>query len=213
MPKKNIYILSDKKVQNTINLPMLEISYIHQKIDLKKYDALIFTSKNAIKAIDSMDASWKSLLSYVIAPQTAQILTSLGGNLHFTGKKNHGDDFAKEICIELKNKKVLYICGAKIVSNLKSILNENDVLCDTLVVYETVCKKYKENIILEKNSIIIFSSPSTIECFFKNIQWDDTFKAISIGKTTAKYFPTYITPHIADSTSLESCVKKAQELK
>ena len=44
------------------------------------------------------------------------------------------------------------------------------------------------------------------------MSWDESFKAISIGHTTAKYFPSNITPLIADTTSLESCVKKAIEL-
>jgi uroporphyrinogen-III synthase len=50
------------------------------------------------------------------------------------------------------------------------------------------------------------------ECFLKLLSWDESFKAISIGKTTAKYFPSYITPIVSDETSLVSCVKKAQEL-
>ena len=209
---KQIYILSDKKVEGAINLPVIEIQYISQKIKASDYDALVFTSKNAVKAMNSMDDSWKSIPSYVIAPQTAKILQSLGGNLVFTGKQNHGDEFAGEIQKELKGKKVLYIRGKKIISNIFDILNENGVLCQSVAVYETVCKKYDEKITLPKHSVIIFSSPSTIECFFGNIEWDETFQAVCIGKTTAKYFPSHITPHISDTTSLISCVEKAQSL-
>ncbi|MGB5866550.1 MAG: uroporphyrinogen-III synthase [Arcobacteraceae bacterium] len=208
-----IYILSDKKVQHAINLPMIEISYISTKVDLSSYDALLFTSKNAIKALDSFDESWKSIASYVIAPQTAKVLESMGGNLHFVGEKSHGDDFAQEIAQQLHGKKVLYVCGKKVVSNLTTLLNENGVSCESLVVYETVCKKYEQKITLPKGSVVIFSSPSTIECFFKNItSWDESYSAISIGKTTAKYFPNYITPFIANSTSLDACVEKAFEI-
>jgi len=210
--QKKIYILSDKKVDGAINIPVIDICYLEKKIDLSQYDALIFTSKNAIKAIDSIDETWKKIPSYVIAPQTAKIVKSLGGRLEFTGKKKHGDEFAQEICDELKEKKVLYIGGKKVVSNLISILNNQGVKCDNLPIYETVCKKYDEKLTLPKGSIIIFSSPSTIECFLKNIHWSSTFQAVSIGKTTANYFPSYIKPHIAETTSLDSCVKKAQEL-
>jgi len=41
----NVYILSDKKVEGAINLPVFEIEFIPQDIDLKSYDAIIFTSK------------------------------------------------------------------------------------------------------------------------------------------------------------------------
>jgi len=81
-----------------------------------------------------------------------------------------------------------------------------------LIVYETVCTQFDTNIKLPKNATIIFSSPSTIKCFLKNIEWDESFKAISIGDTTAKFFPSHIIPTIADKTSLESCVQKAIEI-
>lgn len=208
-----IFILSDKKVNGAVNLPVIDIKYINQTINTENYDALIFTSKNAIKALDSMDENWKTIPSYVIAPQTAKVLESLDGNLCFVGEKNHGNDFAEELVEQLKGKKVLYIRGKKVISNLENILNENGVFCENKVVYETVCKQYKNRISLPKNSTIIFSSPSTIECFLKNITWDKSYKAISIGKTTAKYFPEYIVPIIADTTSLDSCVQKAIEVK
>jgi len=210
--RKNIYVLSEKNVKDAHNLPMFDIKYLEKDVELETYDALVFTSKNAIKALASLNDSWKKIPSYVIAPQTAKVLKTLDGTLSYVGKEHHGNEFAHEISDELCGKKVLYVCGAKVVSNLVNILNNNGVLCESLVVYETVCKNYDKEIKLPKNSIIIFSSPSTIECFFKNVKWDKSFEAVSIGQTTAQYFPEYVTPHIAESTSLISCVQKAQEL-
>lgn len=207
-----IYILSHKKIKNAQSLPMFDIKYLNQDINLQSYDALIFTSQNAIKALDAMNKTWKNMPSYVIAPQTGKVVKYLGGILTYIAKKQTGNEFAHEIKDELYGKKVLYICGTKIVSKLVSILNKNDVNCDTLVIYETICKNYKKEIILPNKSIIIFSSPSTIDCFLKNVTWDDSFRAISIGKTTSKYFPEYIKPIISDNTSLEACVQKALEL-
>ncbi len=207
-----IYILSDKKVKWAKNLPVFEIEPIKQDIDLSHYDALIFTSKNAIYSIDAMDKSWKKKPAYVIAPETAKIVKHLGGNLKFVGKEKHGDQFALEIAEKLKHQKVLYLRASKVVSNLVNILHRNEIVCDELTVYQTVCKPFDKKVTLPKNSTIIFSSPSTIECFLKNISWDESFRAIAIGKTTAHYFPEHITPVISDTTSLESCVKKAIEL-
>jgi len=208
--EKNIYILSDKKVANTINLPMIEISYLPFEIDFSQYEALVFTSRNAIKSINSFSNGWKKIPSYVIAPQTAKTLEKLGGTLQYVGENGHGNDFAKEIECQLQGKKVLYLCGKKVVSNLFGILNESGVLCEKAVVYETICKEYAQKLTLPKNSIIIFSSPSTLECFFKNISsWDTSYTAISIGKTTAQYFPKNITPLIPNQTSLDACVEIA----
>ncbi len=210
--RMNIYILSDKKVKWAKNLPVFEIQPIKKDVDFSTYDALIFTSKNAIYALNTFDQTWKKKPAYVIAPETAKIVKHLGGNLKFVGKEKHGDQFALEIVKKFKHEKVLYIKASKIVSNIVDILNTNDIVCDELTVYETVCKQFDEKVKLPKNSTIIFSSPSTIECFLKNISWDESFKAVSIGNTTAQYFPKNITPVISDTTSLDSCVKKAIEL-
>jgi len=207
-----IYILSDKKVNGATNLPTLQINFIKQNINFSFYDALIFTSKNALYALNDLyDDSWKTIPAYAIAPKTASIVEDFGGDLKFTGVTNHGDLFAKELIPLLQDKKVLYLRGSKVVSSLVETLNNNGIVCDETIVYESTCKLYKNKPLLKKYSIFIFSSPSTIECFLKNFKWDDSFKAISIGKTTAKYFPKYIKYVISDTTSLESCVKKALE--
>lgn len=208
----DIYILSDKKVKWAKNLPIFEIQPIKQDVDFTGYDALIFTSKNAIYALNAIDETWKKKPVYVIAPQTAKIVKHLNGNLKFVGKEKYGDQFALEMVKKFKHQKVLYVRASKVVSDMVNILNTNDITCDELIIYETVCKEFHEKIKLPKNSTIIFSSPSTIECFLKNIPWDESFKAISIGNTTAQYLPKYIIPTLADTTSLDSCVRKAIEL-
>ena len=130
----------------------------------------------------------------------------------FVGKEKHGDEFAHELLTLLKGKRTAYIGAQDTVSNFMKILKENGIECDHIPVYRTVCRAYDEKISLPKGSVVIFSSPSTIECFFKNVEWDESFRAISIGKTTAKYFPDFIQPLIAENTSLESCVYKALSL-
>lgn len=206
---KNIFVLSDKKVKYAKNLPVIDIKAIEKEIDINGYDGLIFTSKNGVEAINKLEQDWKNKPSYVIAPQTAKAVKKYGGKLAYVGKLKHGNEFAHELLNKFQDQKLLYIGGKKVVSNLVEILNENGLSCDKVDVYETVCKEYKNNLQLPKNSIFIFSSPSTIECFLKNFKWDESFKAVSIGNTTAKYFPPYIKPYISQTTSLDSCVKTA----
>lgn len=206
-----IYLLNNQKFTDVINLEVFKIDYIKTTINLKNYDALIFTSKNAIYSLDSFNKTWKELESYAIAPKTAKIITQLNGNLIFTGKSSHGNDFAQELLEELKNKKVLYVRAKKVVSNLVDILKKNNILIDELITYETSCNK-KEDIQIEKNSIVIFTSPSSVECFFKNYKWHESMKAVAIGKTTANYIPENINYFISTKTSVEECVKLAQKL-
>lgn len=208
----NIYVLSDKKVKWAKNLPVFRVEYLPHSSDLSAYDALIFTSKNAIYAVDAQSKNYKNIPSYIIAPQSAKVLKSLGANVAYVGKTKHGNEFAHEISEHLRGKKVLYIRGESVVSDLVAILNAAGVECDERIVYKTACLALSQRKKIPKGSAIIFSSPSTIECFFQNYEWDESYIAISIGKTTAAYFPTGIHTVIADTTSLDACVKKASEL-
>lgn len=210
--QQNIFLLNNKKVKYAQNLPLFEIKHLKVDIDVTKYDALIFTSKNAVEALHASNKKWKNIPAYAISEQTGKLIKDLGGYLVFTSKQKHGDEFALETAPLLQNKKVLYVRGNKTVSKLTSILQTNQVGCEEIVVYENKFKLFKTKQNLPKNSKIIFSSPSTIEYFLKNFIWDNSFTAIAIGHTTAKYFPKEITPIIADNTSLKACVKKALEL-
>jgi len=211
--RKNIYVLSDKQVKYAKNLPMIQTIGIHANIDLAQYDALIFTSKNGVKYCDSLfSTEWKKIPAYAISKDTAKQIKDLKGKLAFSGKEKHGDEFAYEIIDHLKGKKVAYLGAQSIVSNFIEILHNNNIECDHIPIYQTVCRDYEKKLILPSRSIIIFSSPSTIECFFKNVEWDQSFTAISIGRTTARYFPDFVNPIIADTPSLKSCVCKALSL-
>ena len=205
-----IYLLSNQTYSEVENIEVFQIEYIKSKIDLLKYDALIFTSKNAVYSLDSFNKDWKKIPSFVIAPKTASIIEKLGGKIAFTGITSHGNEFAQELIELLKNKKVLYIKASKTVSNLVEILKKNEVLLDELVAYQTTCKK--SNVLLEDNSIFIFTSPSSVECFFKQYTWKNSYKAIVIGKTTANYLPKNVDCTISSQTSIDECINLAKQI-
>ena len=205
-----IYLLNNLKYEDVENLEVFGIEFIKSNIDLSKYDALIFTSKNAIYSLDSFNKTWKDIPSYAIAPKTAKIIKEYPGKLLFTGESSHGDEFAKELIPKLENKKVLYIKAVKTVSKITEILKDNNIDIDELVTYKTSCLKSSKQ--LERNSVFIFSAPSSVECFFKNYAWDESYKAIVIGKTTAKYLPSNIKYNISEKTSIDECIKLAKQL-
>lgn len=209
---KNIYLLNDKKVKWAKNIPLFNISYIQKQINFKDYDAIVFTSKNAVNAINSMNKDWKKIPSYVISEQTAKLIKDLDGNLEYISKTKHGNEFAIELIKQLKGKKVIYLRGKEIVSDLIEILEKNNIACTDEIIYENSFDESIKKTKLPKNSKIIFSSPSTIKYFFKVFSWDESFTAISIGKTTAKYLPEDIDPIVSDNTSLKACVEKALEV-
>ncbi len=207
---KKIYLLNEQKHEDVENLEVFQIEYIKSDVDLKKYDALVFTSKNGVKAINSFNQDWKNIPSYAIAQKTANTIIKLGGVVEFIGNSGHGNDFAYELKDVLKDKKVLYVKALKTVSNLPNILKENGIFLDEIIAYKTSCKK--SNIILEESSIFIFTSPSSVECFFKQYSWKNSYKAIVIGKTTAEFLPSNINYEISSQTSVEECIKLAKQL-
>ncbi|KAB7887980.1 uroporphyrinogen-III synthase [Poseidonibacter ostreae] len=208
---KNIFLLNDKKVQWAKNIPLFKITFINKEIDFTKYDAIVFTSKNAIKAINSINKNWKKIPSYVISEQTAKLVKDLDGKLEYISKTKHGNEFAYEILNLLKGKKVLYLRGEEIVSDFLEIMKDNSIDCKDEIIYKNSFNEKVKKVKIPKNSKIIFTSPSTVKYFFKIFSWDKSYKAISIGKTTAQYIPKDINTVIADNTSFKSCVNKALE--
>ncbi len=208
--KKEIYILSDKKINHVSNLPTFQINFLPTQVDISKYDALIFTSKNGVFSLDSFNDQWKEIPSFAISYKTAQCIEKNGGKLEYIGQNGHGNKFAQELIPLLKDKKVLYIKPKEVVSKLTDILKKDDIICDELITYETVCKTYGKDDKPPKNSIIVLSSPSTLKCFLETFGWDESYLAIAIGKTTSKFIPEYINYKISKHTSLESCIKLAK---
>ena len=105
---------------------------------------------------------------------------------------------------------ILYVKAKKTVSNLPEILRENGINVDELVSYETVCNSSLKSFELEEGSTIIFTSPSSVECFFKKFSWNSSFKAILIGKTTAQYLPKELVNYkISSTTNVKECIKLA----
>lgn len=205
-----IYLLNNQKYEGVENLEVFEIEHLDFEVDLSQVDAFVFTSKNAVYSLEKLNKLWKTIPSYVIAEKTAQILKSQGANVVFTGETSHGNEFAYELIPLLKGKKVVYFRALKVVSNLVNILQENEINVQEVVTYKTSCKQNKTKI--HKNSIFIFTSPSSVTCFFNQYSWDDSFKAICIGNTTAKYLPENINYHISSSTNIQECIKLAQKL-
>ncbi|MCP4969560.1 MAG: uroporphyrinogen-III synthase [Arcobacter sp.] len=208
---QKIYLLNNIPFSDVINLEVFKIEFISSNIDISNYDALIFTSKNAIYSLNSFNNEWKNISSYAIAEKTAEVITTVGGKVHFIGKSSHGNEYALELIKLLKDKKTLYIRAEKVVSNLVSILQENDIDIEELITYKTVCND-NINVNIEDNSTIIFTSPSSVDCFFKKFTWNNTLKAIVIGNTTAKYLPKNINFKISSKTSIEECIKLARNI-
>lgn len=211
LPKdRKIYLTSSKRYEGVENLDLLKIEFIKVDIELDKYDLFIFTSKNAVFSLCGQ-YSLKDKKCCAVSGATAKVLKDYGADVVYTGEKGHGDSFGIELGDKFKGKKTLYLRGERTASDLYTILNENSVSCEQLVVYKSSCSK-KEIKKPEKNSVIIFTSPSNIECFMNFYSWDESYFAVAIGNTTAKKLQKGIKYTISKAQNIESCIEIARQI-
>lgn len=205
-----IYLLSPLQKEGVYSLPMIDFETVFQEIDLKKYDILLFTSKQAVKTMDSLDPNWIDIPTICIGEATSKIISSKNGKILYQPKNFYAKDLAKDIIEKFKDKKILYIRPAVVSFDSKGFLLSEGLEIDEVIIYKTNCKRY--DIHLDQNAIIIFTSPSTIRCFFKNFAWKSSYKAIVIGTSTKKHLAKNIEVYVSDSVSIESCIAKAKEI-
>lgn len=209
----NIYLLSESSHEGVINLPLIKANYFDVSLDISSYEALIFSSKNAVYALDKIDKNWRNIPAFAIGEATASVITKLGGNLAYVASNAYGNDFAYEIIEKLKGKKVAFLRAKKVLSNLEEILQFAKIQLDSHVLYETTCNAQNTLYPIEKNSIIIFTSPSTVECFFKSYTWDNSSHAVCIGSVTSKALPMYIKNlHVSSKQTIKGCIELAKTL-
>ena len=208
----DIYILSEKKFDGAKNLPVILIKFLDKKIDLSCFDALIFTSKNGVKAIDRIDKSWKNKEIYSIGEGTTKAIEELGAKACYTAKSSYGDNFAAEIKERLKDKKVLFLRPKTVTSSLNLILRNEKIDLSEEIVYETVCAECSSLEPPSEGSVIIFSSPSTVECFLKCFKWKESYKAVAIGEKTASYIPSFIKYQLSLKQTIPACIELAKRL-
>lgn len=209
---KQIYLTSDKKFEGISNLRLLEIQYLDFEIDLTPYEFLIFTSKNGVIAINNVSNDWQSKKCIAISKQTAKQIEKLGGTCYFVGTNGHGNEFASEILNIVKNSKSLYVRPKEVANNLDEIFRSNKIDYDFVIAYETSCNQNLNEQTFSKNSIFIFTSPKTVNCFFDKFVWDDSFFAICIGQTTQKALPKNIKCKTSNEQTFEACVALAKEI-
>ncbi len=207
-----IYLLSQKVFQGAKNLPCIMIAYKEMEIDLAGYEALIFSSKNGVYALNHISDAWRDIPAYAIGAGTASTIESLGGRLAYRAQNSYGDEFALEIKAMLKGKKALFLRPLEVTSSLNRILKDAGVLLQEQVIYETKCAPCATLTKPESGSIIIFSSPSTIRCFFNCFDWDKGYQAVVIGDVTASYMPENVPFRKAEKQTIPSCIELAKRL-
>jgi len=210
--QRKIYLLSPTPKEGTYALPMIDFKVTADSIDLSSCDTLMFTSKQAVKVADMLSKSWKSLPSIAIGGATKAQIEALGGEVIYYPKRFYGESLAQDIASFFRDRKVLYLRPKVVSFDSKSYLAAQGIALQEQIIYETGCITYQEGSAPEKGAIIIFTSPSTIHCFFKQFRWDPSYSAVIIGEATRAHLPENVAYVVADTPLIDSCIAKAREI-
>ncbi len=192
-------------------MPMIEFTCLKDNIDLSGIDTILFTSKQAIVYTNEISNDWQSKKILAVGSATAKMAKELGATDIYYPKEFYGEVLAKDILEKFSSSKIVYIRPKVVSFDSKAFLSKEGIDIKEEILYETTCKEHsgKE---LERGAVVIFTSPSTIECFFKSFNWDSSYKAVVIGKSTLKNLPQNVTAFVANEATISSCVAKAQEI-
>lgn len=201
---KKIYLFSATPHPDVIHINSLEFTFFKPNIDFSNYDYLVLTSKKAVDALQQYDIKdYINIPALCISKYTKEYYENFGGKILDVGN-GIGSDLKEIIDAYPKERKWLYLRAKEIAGS--------GFNTDEAIVYESRCSDEILNFRFNSNEIcsLVFTSPSSIKCFLKNNIFPANAQVIVIGKTTAKHLPELVTCEIANTSSIDECIKLAR---
>lgn len=164
------------------NIAFVHANFIETKPLEFTSDAIIenaiFTSKNALKAIQNKPVQIKNV--FCVGIKTKAFAEA--NNLNVIEQANNAEELADIIVKNYTESAFTFFCGTKRHPSLPNKLKENGILLKEIIVYTTKLapKKFSGDY-----DGILFFSPSAIESFVQ-LNTLDNSTAFCIGQTTAK---------------------------
>ena len=210
-----IYLISNTPFddESVEQISLCDIKFNKFNIDLSEFDALIVTSKNGINSLKFNSIILADILVFAIGKATALSCKEFGFTQIYEAQNSHGSEFGTEILGKLYGKRVLFIKAKETISNLDIYFNQNGIDISVIDGYENLILKKDISSKPKSNSILIFTSPINVRAFIQNLGWDDSYKAVAIGKATAQALNPYTDPIISKSQTIKDCVELAKSLK
>ena len=204
-----VYLISKTPYAGVIHIPILSIHFLTPDIDFDLYDGIIVTSKQGALALKHYAPDWDKLHIICVGESTAQEVKQLGA-IHVDVADGYGETIFN--VLRQYNGKWLYCRPKMIASSWPQQARETGMMIDEVIIYETTCNETMEKRKIADNGVLIFTSPSSIECFLQKYLFKPTHDIVVIGKTTQDALPLGVRSILSEMTSVESCVEKAREL-
>ena len=207
-----IYLFSVSSHPDAIHINSLSVTFFKPDIDFNHVDYLILTSKQAVKALEQYPKEkFINKKALCISKATATAYEALGGEVLQTGK-GYGDTLTNVIKTYPNELKWLYLRAEVVASEFAKELQYEGYSIEEAIVYKSQCSKKILEAKVPKEAILIFTSPSSINCYLQTHTLYPSQKIIVIGKTTAKALPKGIKPILSPDTTIESCMQIAKKL-
>lgn len=206
-----IYLISKTPYEGVIHIPILTISFLNPVIDFTHYEGIIFTSKQAVLALEEYPLDWKTLKYICVSENTAASVRERGAV-----DVECGDGYGVSIPTVLRTKKRhgkwLYVRPKIIASQWVESARSDGIEIDEAVVYETTCNEDAGNYPISEEGVLIFTSPSSIRCFLQNYPIFQTQDVVVIGTTTQNALPAGVASYLSSTTSVEAAVDLARQI-
>ncbi len=201
-----LFSTSTASYPNVTSILSLDIKFFQPEINFSQYDYLIITSKQisqALKFYKNEDFFDKKALC--VSEKSAQAYSSIGGQI-LDIASGYGDTLSQKIHQYPLDTKWLYLRGENIASSFADTSRIKGYEIEEKILYRSSCKDGIDKININDKDTLIFTSPSSVECFLKVFKIKESHKVIVIGKTTAKALPTNVNYEIAKGRTIEDCL-------
>ncbi len=206
---RSIYLFATTPHKDAISIKSLDMEFLTPNINFGDYDYIIITSKHAITALGAYEKSEYINKPFLcVSPKTASLYEEHGGVVLEAGN-GYGDDLVLNIQKYPKTTRWLYLRAELIVSSFVDASRDLGYNIDEAVLYRSFCSKAMEDLRVSDDSTLIFTSPSSIECFLKNNTISPDAKVVVIGTVTAKYLPKGVKYVVSETTTIDSCLEAA----
>ncbi len=208
---REIYLFSLSSHPEAHSVSSLDITYYRPSIDFSLYDAFILTSKQAVKALEHYHDKKTFLVkpALCVSKATAAAWEAFGGSVLDVGR-GYGDSLEERIESYPQTMRWLYLRAKTIASDFAGKLRAKGFSIDEKIVYKSECSEAIKKTHPPENAILIFTSPSSVDCFLQTHTVLPTHTCIVIGKTTAKALPKNVTPLLASEPTIENCLAIAK---
>ncbi|TQR32444.1 uroporphyrinogen-III synthase [Campylobacter sp. MIT 99-7217] len=210
-----IYLFAKAKFKGVVSIELSQISFKKIRANLNKYEALIISSKNALKALKKSEKELNlEQKIYAIGQNSAKKALKMGfKNVKFC-KKANARDFFKEFKEELRRLKSLYLRAKKIAFDMSKALRAEGASSKSLICYEALYKEPRKDLSLKRPCVLIFTSPLSVSFFLKSFEFKKEDKLVAIGQSTAKALKAVCKNEIytPKKASIKECVRLARSL-